>query len=242
MVKRTQKTTLSRKFHNALDYARIIHGEQTRKGTSVPAMSHLLGVAALVLEYGGDEELAIAGLLHDAVEDCGGRFRLQEIRRQFGDRVGDIVLSCSDSLAEDPGAKEEWWVRKVKYVQHLGAPGMSAEAALVSAADKLHNLRAMVSDYRQLGEELWGRFNPQASRGGELWYYHALADAFTAISSLNSHWPALAAEFREGVNTLLQMVRKTAGPRTINSELQRNQERVAVIRAALQVPETEPPA
>lgn len=240
LLKPPQKIMLSQKFHNALDYVRIIHGEHTRKGTDVPALSHLLGVAALVLEYGGDEELAIAALLHDAVEDCGGLFRLHDIRKQFGDRVGDIVFSCSDSLAEEPGAKEAWWVRKVKYVEHISMPGMNADAALVSCADKLNNMRAMVSDYRQIGESLWSRFNPQAGRGGELWYYRALADAFPRIESANPHWPALIAEFQAEVQIFFALLKSRTNSRSIDAELRRNQSRVEEIKKSL--PEQENPS
>jgi 8-oxo-dGTP pyrophosphatase MutT (NUDIX family) len=162
---------LTSDFEAAFRYANQLHARERRKGTTIPYVAHLASVAALVLEHGGDEEQAIAGLLHDAVENQGGRETLEEIRRRFGDRVAAIVEACTDS---DTVPKPPRTERKAKYLAHLReAP---ADAMLVSAADKLHNARAILADYRRHGEELWSRFN--AGRDDQLWYYRSLVDIF----------------------------------------------------------------
>src|ERR1017187_4568106 len=129
-----------------------------------------LPVCALVIEAGGDEDQAIAGLLHDAVEDQGGIPTLETIRHMFGDRVACIVESCSDSMATDPNEKPPWRERKIKYLEHLRSA--NADALIVSAADKLHNARAVLADYRELGEGLWLRFN--APKEDQLWFYEEM--------------------------------------------------------------------
>jgi (p)ppGpp synthase/HD superfamily hydrolase len=131
----------------------------------------LLSVAGLVLEDGGDEDEAIAALLHDAVEDQGGAETLATIEQQFGQRVADIVLACSDTTVTP---KPPWRERKQAYLDHLTIATPSARR--VSLADKLHNARAILSDYRALGEDLWGRFN--APRDDTLWYYRELVNTF----------------------------------------------------------------
>jgi len=160
---------LSARFEDALVYAARLHARQARKGTSVPYVAHLLGVAALVLEDGGDEDEAIAALLHDAVEDQGGAPTLAAIRGRFGERVAAIVAGCTDS--EDV-PKPPWRERKERYLAELATA--SPAVRRVSVADKLHNARAILADYRQQGEALWARFS--GGRAGVLWYYRALAD------------------------------------------------------------------
>lgn len=163
---------LTPRFEAALVYAAQLHAAQTRKGSGVPYVSHLMAVASLVLEAGGDEDAAIAALLHDAAEDQGGLRTLAEIRRRFGDGVADIVAACSDTF-EEP--KPPWHARKRAYLAHLrDAP---PRVRLVSCADKLHNARAIATDHRRLGEALWARFN--AGRDDILWYYRELAAIFT---------------------------------------------------------------
>ncbi len=164
-------TKLGRRFEQALLFAHRQHAGQTRKGTPTPYISHLLGVAGLVLEAGGDEDLAIAALLHDVVEDCGGIPMLAEVRRRFGERVAHVVEGCTDTYL-DP--KPPWRRRKQNYVRHLR--GADADTHLVSAADKLHNARHILSDYHQDGELIWTRFH--GKRGGTLWYYRALLREF----------------------------------------------------------------
>lgn len=164
-------TFLSRRFDDALVYANTIHASQTRKGTGIPYMSHLMGVCSLTLEHGGDEDQAIAALLHDAVEDCGGEGRLKDIRSRFGEDVALIVDHCTDSW-EEP--KPEWRPRKEIYVHCIAEK--PARSLLVSLADKTHNAGAIVADLYVHGDDLWSRFT--GSRDGTLWYYDALANAF----------------------------------------------------------------
>jgi (p)ppGpp synthase/HD superfamily hydrolase len=130
-----------------------------------------LGVASLVLEAGGDEDLAIAALLHDVVEDCGGAPMLKEIRRRFGERVAHVVDGCTDT---DVDPKPPWRQRKEDYIAHLRTA--DADTRLVSAADKLHNVRSIVATYREIGDRVWERFH--GKRDGTLWYYRTLLDEF----------------------------------------------------------------
>jgi len=157
------------KFEKSLLYASRLHRDQVRKGTKSPYVTHLLAVAAIVGENGGTENEVVAALLHDAPEDQGGEVILEDIRTRFGDEVAEIVAGCTDTY-EDP--KPPWRERKERYLEHLaGAPD---SVRLVSSADKLHNARSVLSDYRVLGEDLWTRFN--GKREGTLWYYRAVAD------------------------------------------------------------------
>jgi (p)ppGpp synthase/HD superfamily hydrolase len=165
--------TLSPCFEQALVLATQLHAGQRRKGTNVPYVAHLLAVASLALEHGASEDEAIAALLHDAVEDQGGATTLDEIRRRFGETVASIVSACSDATMVP---KPPWRARKEAYVAHLGHASDSAR--LVSACDKLHNARSILSDYRVLGEALWERFS--GGREGTLWYYCALVQEFQA--------------------------------------------------------------
>lgn len=162
---------LTKRFDDALGYASELHRAQLRSGTSIPYVSHLLAVASLALEAGGDEDQAIAALLHDAAEDQGGAARLEEIRVRFGDRVADIVADCTDSW-ELP--KPEWRPRKEAYLATLAHK--SADSLLVSRADKMHNAGAIVRDLAVHGAGLWCRFT--GGRDGSLWYYRALVIAF----------------------------------------------------------------
>jgi len=152
-------------------YAFLLHRRQKAKGPGVPYMAHLMGATALVLHFGGDEDQAIATLLHDGPEDQGGRPILREIRRRFGDRVAGIVEGCTDTFRKP---KPSWKARKVKYLKHLEtAP---KDTLLVSAADKLYNARAIVSDLRVDGDKVWRRFNK--GRREQLWYYESLTAVF----------------------------------------------------------------
>ena len=164
---------LSPDFVDALSFAAQLHNAQTRKGTEIPYISHLLGVAGLVLEFGGSEDEAIAALLHDAVEDQGGQPTLDRIRRRFGQTVADIVDGCSDA---DVWPKPPWRARKEAYIAHIA--GASSSIRLVSTADKIHNATAILRDYRRIGEAVWDRF--KGGRDGTLWYYRALVDATRA--------------------------------------------------------------
>ncbi len=162
---------LTERFEEALVYATQLHDGQVRKGTQIPYISHLLAVASLVLEAGGDEDEVIAALLHDGPEDQGGLETLETIRDRFGERVAGIVSECSDTFDEE---KPPWKERKLAYLQHL--ENASPSTLLVSCADKLHNARAILSDYRADGESLWERFN--GKRTGTLWYYRTLAETY----------------------------------------------------------------
>ena len=164
-------TELTERFRNALDFAHDLHLEQKRKGTEIPYLSHLLGVASIVLENGASEDTAIAALLHDAVEDQGGEPVLREIRRRFGDGVAQIVDDCTDATVIP---KPPWRPRKEEYLAHLSE--VSPASRLVSVADKLHNVRAILADYRVVGEAVWERF--KGGKEGTLWYYRALVERF----------------------------------------------------------------
>ena len=155
---------LTARFHRALGYAARIHARQFRKGTTRPYIGHLLGVTSIVLTHGGDEDEAIAALLHDAVEDQGGKPRLREIRRRFGARVARIVEGCTDSDVEP---KPPWLERKTEYLRHLRRADSSVR--LVSAADKVYNARETLEDFRTHRDALWKRF--KGSKQGTLWYY-----------------------------------------------------------------------
>ena len=158
---------------DAAAFAMTIHAEQTRKGAEVPYISHLLGVAGLVLEYGGNEDQAIAGLLHDAIEDQGAE---QEpvIEARFGPRAAAIVRGCTDA---DTLPKPPWRERKEAYIAHLEHAG--PDVWLVSCADKLYNARAILVDFREVGEGVFSRFT--GGKEGTLWYYRGLADCFARL-------------------------------------------------------------
>jgi (p)ppGpp synthase/HD superfamily hydrolase len=169
-------TVLTDRFDRAMLYATHVHGGQVRKGTSTPYVAHLLAVAATVLEYDGSEDMAIAALLHDAVEDQGGEPRLSDIRNRFGDRVADIVRSCSDSVVNTSAGqqKDDTRTRKIRYIEHLDTADQ--ETLLVSLSDKIHNARSILRDLRKVGPAVWKRFN--SPKEETLRYYRELANAF----------------------------------------------------------------
>ena len=162
---------LGPRLQRGFRYAAEKHAGQTRKQSAVPYIAHLMAVASLVLEAGGDEDMAIAALLHDVVEDCGGMPTLRDVRKRFGRRVAKIVEGCTDSFGEP---KREWVERKKDYLREVKHAG--ADTRLVSASDKLHNVRTILADYRQHGEAIWTRFT--GKREGTLWYYRALSDEY----------------------------------------------------------------
>ena len=169
--KRGNAIKLGPRFLRAFLFAAEKHAGQVRKASTTPYIAHLMGVSSLALEFGGDEDMAIAALLHDVVEDCGGAPMLKEVKRRFGSRVAKIVDGCTDS---DRDPKPPWRERKETYIRHLKSA--DADTKLVSAADKLHNVRSILSDYREVGESIWARFN--GGREGTLWYYRALLKEF----------------------------------------------------------------
>jgi len=163
-------TYLSERFQKAMAYATELHKDQTRKSTDITYICHPFGVASLVLEAGGDEDQAIAALLHDIPEDCGGEPRLMEILEMFGPRVEKIVRGCSDSLVEDPEEKAPWKERKEVHINHLNDADL--DTLMVTAADKAHNARSIATDLQNQGPSLWKRFN--ANQENIIWYYESV--------------------------------------------------------------------
>ena len=168
---------LSARFSEAMVLAATLHANDRRKGTTIPYVSHLLGVCSLVLNDGGDEDEAIAALLHDALEDHGDAVTASELGARFGARVRDLVVSCTDTPAEFTGGeKPPWRGRKEQYLAHVRES--RAEDLRVSLADKLYNARAMVDDVERFGDDVWERF--KAGKRDQIWYYTSLLDAYRA--------------------------------------------------------------
>jgi (p)ppGpp synthase/HD superfamily hydrolase len=168
----TDLPLLTDRFDRALRMASDHHRSQLRKGTEIPYLSHLLGVTSLVLEMGGTEDEAVAALLHDAVEDGGGEPMLERIRAEFGADVARIVFANSDTIVEP---KPPWLERKRMYVESIASK--EPDELRVSLADKLHNVRAIVRDFRTHGSVVWTRFS--AGERGVRWYYGAMYDALS---------------------------------------------------------------
>jgi (p)ppGpp synthase/HD superfamily hydrolase len=166
----------SKRFISALDYAARIHAAQIRKCTERPYIGHLLGVASIVIEYGGDEDMAIAALLHDAVEDQGGLPRLREIQKKFGKRVAHIVDGCSDAYTEP---KSPWLKRKRSYIARVADE--DEDVRLVAAADKLSNARETLHEVRAHGDLVFERF--AGKKAGTMWYYRELINVFRRAGS-----------------------------------------------------------
>jgi GTP pyrophosphokinase len=186
------------RFDQALVYAHQLHARQTRKGTTVPYIGHLLAVTAIVIENDGTEDEAIAALLHDAVEDQGGAAIREEIRRRFGEEVVAIVDGLTDT---DQTPKPPWRARKEAYIAHLSEA--SSSVLLVSLADKIHNADSIVRDLRNEGESVWSRFT--GGREGTLWYYRALVDEFR----VRGQFLALVGELDRIVGELEQLAGTT---------------------------------
>ena len=180
---------LTDRFDDALGYASRLHRDQARKGTDIPYVAHLLGVASIALQNGADEDQAIAALLHDAIEDQD--VTAAEIAGRFGSRVAEMVEHCTD--AQGPN-KPAWRERKEAYIASLAHK--PAASLMVSLADKTHNARAILDDLLVEGDALWSRFN--GGRGGTLWYYAALAAAFEARvpGAATARLSAIVAELR----------------------------------------------
>jgi (p)ppGpp synthase/HD superfamily hydrolase len=179
---------LTKRFEDALLYAAQAHAAQQRKASQVPYVAHLLSVAGIVLEYGGTEDEAIAAVLHDVVEDQGGRPRLEALRAQFGTTVADIVESCSEPF---DGPELEWRDKKLAYLEKLRAAPPSV--VLVAAADKLHNATSLLRDHRRMGAKVWRTF-----KQGTLWFYRRLLKALEAAG----HHQALVSELRDAIRLL----------------------------------------
>jgi (p)ppGpp synthase/HD superfamily hydrolase len=191
---------LTTKFDEAVAYALAAHDSQRRKGTAIPYAAHLLGVASLILEAGGSEDEAIAGLLHDVVEDQGGADRLTDVRRHFGDRIADVVLECSaEDKTDDPG----WRVRKERYLE--GIKSCSDSALVVSLADKVYNAHSIVEDVRLHGAETWERFGADEPKDQSiLWYYRSLVVAYGERPTARQR---LLGELGRSVDELADLVR-----------------------------------
>jgi (p)ppGpp synthase/HD superfamily hydrolase len=177
------RLVLTPRFTEAVDYARQLHTEY-RKGTDIPYMAHLIGVAALVMGQAGGpvpvtEDMIIAALLHDAVEDHGGMPRLREIEQRFGPEVSRMVAGLSDTFAEDHDKKEGWEVRKKNYLDRLSHE--SDDVLLISAADKLYNAKAILDDFKEIGPKVFDRFKRGAK--DQLWYFDQLLNVFRAHPS-----------------------------------------------------------
>lgn len=175
----TDQLHLTHRFTDAVDYARCLHIER-RKGTDIPYMAHLLGVASLVMSEAGHaaipvtEDMVIAALLHDTAEDHGGEPRLRDVEANFGREVARMVRALSDTLVEDPSEKEDWRVRKERYVRLLAHE--PADVRLISVADKLYNARSILEDYRVIRAEVWRRF--KRGRNDQIWYFKGLLTIF----------------------------------------------------------------
>jgi (p)ppGpp synthase/HD superfamily hydrolase len=197
----TTTPRLGEAFEAALPLAAELHRHHARKGGGdIPYVGHLLSVAGLVIEAGGNETQAIAALLHDAVEDQGGQPTLEKLRNRFGDDVANIVKECSDT---DVTPKPPWHERKQAYIHHLEA--VSDDTILVSLADKLDNARAILRDFRQVGSDLWERFSAKDPKD-HLWYY----DSLLAVYKRRTHsW--MVDELERVLDELKQLVRSSAG-------------------------------
>jgi (p)ppGpp synthase/HD superfamily hydrolase len=166
---------LTRRITTAFGLAYLVHGTQLRKRTGIPYMAHVMSVSALALEHGADEDVAIAALLHDSVEDSvDGRATLEVIQQEFGGRVARIVMACSDAIAVPGKAKPEWRERKERYLEHLDE-GADADVLLVSACDKVHNASSILADLRKEGDAVWQRFTV-SDPAQQLWYYTTVAE------------------------------------------------------------------
>ena len=189
---------LGGRFHEALTFATEAHEGQGRKGTAIPYIAHLLAVAAIVLENEGDEDQAIAALLHDAIEDQGGDEMRQRIRRRFGDRVTMMVDDCTDAEVEP---KPPWKERKLAYLAHI--PHAHADSLLVSMADKLHNATSTLHDQRRHGMCVFDRFH--AGPEDTVWYYESLVQAFAAREPQGR-----AADLLDRLETVVRALRQNA--------------------------------
>ncbi len=195
------------RFEAALVHAAKLHKDQTRKGSETPYINHLLAVASIVGENGGTEDEVIAALLHDTIEDT--EETKESLAERFGGEVAEIVEGCSDADVAPGEVKPEWRGRKEAYVAHVKTAPPSVR--FVSSADKLHNARSILADYRAVGEDLWGRF--RGGRGGTLWYYRALVEAYKSAGS-----SAVIEEFERTVEEIEALARTPSDPTHTESE------------------------
>jgi len=184
---------LSDRFQSALEMAFHFHRTQNRKQSQIPYFAHLMSVTALVLENGGSENQAIAALLHDAVEDQGGKPTLKKIKDKFGAEVADIVDGCTDAYTNP---KPPWKERKIAYLEKLKSK--SDTILLVSLADKVHNARTILRDLHLEGDNVWNKFN--GGKSGTLWYYQSLANFFDTTP-----FPTLKKELRQLIEEIITL-------------------------------------
>lgn len=205
----TDTPLLTARFDAALHYATRHHARHLRKGTPVPYAAHLLAVASLVLEMHGDEDEAIGALLHDVVEDGGGTAAVREIEASFGAEVAAIVLANSD-FVDDGGPRAPWYERKHAYLAGFGAKAPTA--LRVSLADKLHNARAILLDYRTLGDALWARFGQRQGLATRV-YYRELAAAFERERDrMGEPASPMIDELRRAVDAITALAEEHQGP------------------------------
>lgn len=192
---------ITKRFSRAVEYAIAAHLGDVRKGTIIPYISHLVQVAGLVLEFGGTEEEAIGGLLHDTAEDAGGEATLADIREAFGPEVEQMVRENSDSITDSKAEKAPWRERKEQYIAAISHK--SESALIVSICDKIHNARSLITDTRNLGPSHWSRFN--ATREDSLWYYQSLVKAFQRRVPVFPRLAPAIQELENAVGTLTEL-------------------------------------
>lgn len=198
MNKKTESNNLGKRFARALNLAVEWHGAQTRKGVTIPYMSHLMTVSSIVMEHGGKEDEAIAALFHDAIEDAPDATEADKrealMREEFGSTVAEIVLGCTDGRPNDGGKKAPWAERKKAYLAAMR--NKPANTLLVAGSDKLHNLTCTVRDMRREGPGTLSRFGSSAS--DLAWYYGEIGQTLTERGiPMASEYNVLLAEFKE---------------------------------------------
>ncbi len=186
-------TAITDRFRQALDYAARKHAVQTRKASDIPYLSHLMAVCSIVMDNTSDEDVWIAALLHDAIEDQGGEDTAQEIEAQFGERVSDLVRGCSELTSDDNGNKPPWLQRKLCYLADLAAS--EPAVLLISVADKLHNARSVLADWLRCGDDMYCKFT--TGKAGTHWYYQEVIRCYKASKNAPEH---LVKELEDTVN------------------------------------------
>lgn len=201
MTLESSTALLGPRFASALGYVATLHATQLRKGTQTPYVSHLLAVAALAIEYGANEDEAIAALLHDSIEDQGGAEVRRRITALFGQTVADIVEGCTDT---DVMPKPPWRERKERYIAHVS--DTSPSVRLVSMCDKLHNARSLIMDLRGKRADLWSRFS--AGRDETCWYYRQLVTAFRSTLAKDPPSSLRMSELLEELDHTVQILER----------------------------------
>jgi (p)ppGpp synthase/HD superfamily hydrolase len=217
MAKQPSVTILTSRYDKALTMVRTLQNGEARKGGgTVPYLSHSIGVSALVLQYGGTEDQAIAALLHDVAEDNGGERMLSVIEAEFDSKIAGHVRDLSDSLVEDSENKEAWYPRKTKYIETYSTK--HTDVLLISAADKLHNVRAMVSDHKSVKGQLWLRFDRKVEapiedkRTQQIWYQSQLVKVLNErLAGVQPYGAQLARDLQDELTALKQSISDLEG-------------------------------